>query len=432
MGAHVAVGQDRLGAVAVDGVLQPRGHPIERLVPRDLLERSRPLGAGADQRVQQPILGIDPRRVVGDLAAEEARGDRLVGVAFDLHGPPVGVDVDEHGARIGTVVGASPVHHAPGGHRAKSNLARRGPHRTPPHRPLRARHRGLAGGGARPSLRRHRPALPQGAGRPQPVQRGRDRPAGGRRARPLPARRGDLRELAPAGRAGSGARAGDLGPGAVVHHARRRAAHPPRRLRPRARRGLRPRPHPPSRAHPPGPQGGPAAPDPRHAGQPLPRLQPVHRPRRRHPGDRRGPGQRRPVGPGPRRRGHRQHAVADRRPDRDLGADRRPGHLGAADRRRPPSLRDRAGLRRGGRRRGPAPLRADAAVLAGRPRPGRLPHPPAAHRPQGRHRQAAGHPRGADHPLRGRAGRRPGPAGHRPRRPSATWTPSTASPTAPR
>ena len=93
-----------------------------------------------------------------------------------------------------------------------------------------------------------------------------------------------LRELAPAGRAGPGARAGDLGAGAVLHHARRRAARPPRGLRARARGGLRPRPHPAPRAHPSRAQGGPAAPDPRHAGQPLPRLQPVHRSRRRHPG----------------------------------------------------------------------------------------------------------------------------------------------------
>ena len=45
-----------------------------------------------------------------------------------------------------------------------------------------------------------------------------------------------------------------------------------RLLRARARRGLRPRPHPPPRAHPPGPEGGPAAAHARHARQPLPHL----------------------------------------------------------------------------------------------------------------------------------------------------------------
>ncbi len=208
---------------------------------------------------------------------------------------------------------------------AKSKVARRGAHRAPSHRPVRALRRRLAGGRAGPPLRRDRPPVSRGAGGPQPVQRGGHRPARGRRARPLPARRGDLRELAPAGRAGPGARAGDLGAGAVLHHARRRAPRPPRGLRARACGGLRPGPHPAPRAHASRPQGGPAAPDPRHAGQPLPRLQPVHRSRRRHPGHRRGPGQRRALGAGARRRGHRQHAVAHRRPHRHHRADRRPG-----------------------------------------------------------------------------------------------------------
>ena len=60
----------------------------------------------------------------------------------------------------------------------------------------------------------------------------------------------------------------------------------------------------------------------------------------------------------------------------------------AADRRRPPPLRDRARVRRGGGRRGRPPLRADVPRRAAGPGPDRLPHPPPAHRAQGRPRQA--------------------------------------------
>ena len=54
----------------------------------------------------------------------------------------------------------------------------------------------------------------------------------------------------------------------------------------------------------------------------------------------------------------------------------------AADRRRPPPLRDRARLRRRDRRRGRAPLRADVPRRAPGPGPHRLPDPPPAHRPR--------------------------------------------------
>ena len=107
------------------------------------------------------------------------------------------------------------------------------------------------------------------------------------------------------------------------------------------------------------------------------------------------------VGGRPRR--HGQHALALRRRGPGRRAPDGAGRRRAADRRRPPPLRDRARVRGGGRRRGRAPLRADAALLAVRPGPARLPHPPAADRPQGRQREAAGHPRRAHARLRDRA-----------------------------
>ena len=91
-------------------------------------------------------------------------------------------------------------------------------------------------------------------------------------------------------------------------------------------------------------------------------------------------------------------------------------------------------LRRRDRRRGRPPLRADAALLAVRPRPADLPDPPPAHRPQGRPRQAGRDPRRARHAIsrsRRSAQRRSSSRRRRPTAgsPSATWTPSTRSPT---
>ena len=138
-----------------------------------------------------------------------------------------------------------------------------------------------------------------------------------------------------------------------------RAAHAPRLLRARARRGLRPRPHPPARAHAPGPEGGPAAPHARDAGEPLPDLHPLRRPRRRGVGRAGAAPRRRAVGRGDRRRRHASTGCGGSpTPTAIARRAARARARRAADRRRPPPLRDRARLRRGGRRRGRAPLRA--------------------------------------------------------------------------
>ena len=266
----------------------------------------------------------------------------------------------------------------------------------------------------------------------EPLQRGGDRPArGARRGRPLRARGRDLRVLAPAGDPDARVRARPLGPPTGLHGARRQPPAPARLLRARACRGLRGRPHPPARADPPRAQGGSAGADARHPGQPLPHLQPLPRPRGRHRlGPRRG-GRHRALRPGGRPRGHPQHALARGGRRAPGGAGVGAGRRGAADRRRPPPLRDRAGLRRGGRRRGRASLRADAAVLAVGPGADRVPDPPPAHRAGRRPRQAGGHPRDADARLRGRR-RSPATSSSRPASPTGacswvTWTASTSS-----
>ena len=116
------------------------------------------------------------------------------------------------------------------------------------------------------------------------------------------------------------------------------------------------RPH--ERTHP-GPEGGPPAAHAGDAGQPLADLQPLRRPRRARRGARSSrtpPASRSATSPTTTARatGSGGSATPTRsRPSRDaLEGDR------AADRRRPPPLRDRPRLRRGDRRRGRAPLRA--------------------------------------------------------------------------
>ena len=140
------------------------------------------------------------------------------------------------------------------------------------------------------------------------------------------------------------------------------------------------RPH--ERTHP-GPEGGPAAPDARDAREPLPHLQPLCRSRRRRGRTARA--------------ASRSRAVRTRRPTDDEGTRnalwrvsttrissprcrRRLSGRRAADRRRPPPLRDRSRLRRRDRRRGRSPLRADVPRRAAGSRPDRLPHAPPADR----------------------------------------------------
>ena len=121
-----------------------------------------------------------------------------------------------------------------------------------------------------------------------------------------------------------------------------------------------------ARAHAPRPEGraaAPAAGDARPARADLPAL--------------RRPGARRAARPRARPRGRGREAVADRRPVRRPRLRRQ----AAADRGRPPPLRDRGRLPRGG---GHAGERADArrARLDERPRPRDLPHAPPLRRAQ--------------------------------------------------
>ena len=64
--ALVAVRQDRLAAVLVDRRAQPLRHAVQRLVPGRAPELPRALRPDRDQRMQQPVLGVDAVEVVAD------------------------------------------------------------------------------------------------------------------------------------------------------------------------------------------------------------------------------------------------------------------------------------------------------------------------------------------------------------------------------
>ena len=116
---------------------------------------------------------------------------------------------------------------------------------------------------------------------------------------------------------------------------RRHRDEAPRDPRPRPGRGLRRGADPPPRAHPARAQAGPARPHPRDPPQPLPHLLPHHR---RRLAARRARHLRRPLGRGHRRRRHRPPRLAHRRPRGPRRGRAGARERRAADRRRPPPL----------------------------------------------------------------------------------------------
>ena len=99
LGTQVAVRHHRLGTALCDDTLQTGCDVVERLIPCDRLERAGSFRPGAAQRVQQPLGVIRPvLQEVVDLGAETAPRERVIGIALQLHRPPV---PHGHGPRAG-------------------------------------------------------------------------------------------------------------------------------------------------------------------------------------------------------------------------------------------------------------------------------------------------------------------------------------------
>ncbi len=75
--------QQGFRAVLRNDGLEPGGDGVERLVPRDRLERAGALGARAPQRPQQPLGRRHARLVVAHLGAQHAARDRMILRALD-------------------------------------------------------------------------------------------------------------------------------------------------------------------------------------------------------------------------------------------------------------------------------------------------------------------------------------------------------------
>ena len=189
------------------------------------------------------------------------------------------------------------------------------------------------------------------------------------RRRPLPARADHDGGVAPAGRRGARARARDVGDDAGLHGPRRRRADTRRGFfaacawRTTARAGSA-RTSAPSRARRRTGCGSRAprarTSPPSSASSPTPTSAAGRRSSAATDAE---PFARSPT---PTARSTGSGAIAD--PEAIAAVQAALADARAADRRRPPPLRDRARLRRGGRRRGRAQLRADVPLLARRTR----------------------------------------------------------------
>ena len=104
----VVIRKDRLPAALFARGADARRDGVERLVPGDPLERSAPLGAGAPQRMEQPVRAVEPLGEPAHLAADEAVGHRIDAAAFDAGDAPL-LDTHVEAAPVGTVEGTGGV-----------------------------------------------------------------------------------------------------------------------------------------------------------------------------------------------------------------------------------------------------------------------------------------------------------------------------------
>jgi hypothetical protein len=106
----VRVREDRLRAVGrVADCVQPRRDVGERLIPGRLDERAASLRADAAQWPQHTLRMMRALRIAIHLGAQEALGDRMVGVPLHTRDTTVR-DRDQHRTRIRAIVRARATH----------------------------------------------------------------------------------------------------------------------------------------------------------------------------------------------------------------------------------------------------------------------------------------------------------------------------------
>jgi hypothetical protein len=103
-GSEVEVREHGFAAVRGDRLPQAAGDDVERLIPARTPEAAVGLRPVPDQRLEQPILGVDAIEVVGHLSAEEAGRDRMLRIAGHVGRPALVVHRHQHRATVRTIM----------------------------------------------------------------------------------------------------------------------------------------------------------------------------------------------------------------------------------------------------------------------------------------------------------------------------------------
>jgi hypothetical protein len=86
--AAVAEGEDRLAAVALAELAEPRRREVERRVPGDPREAPLPLRADPPGGMEQPVRAIEVFGQPAHLGTDVSLGDRIEAAAVHLDDPP--------------------------------------------------------------------------------------------------------------------------------------------------------------------------------------------------------------------------------------------------------------------------------------------------------------------------------------------------------
>ena len=113
--AEIAVRHDRAPPCRAIASCSPRAATSSASSQVAAAESPSPLAPARTSGCRSRSVGVHALEVVGDLAAQEAGGDRVVGVALDARRAARGVDLDEQRAGVGAIVRAGPADDSGGG-----------------------------------------------------------------------------------------------------------------------------------------------------------------------------------------------------------------------------------------------------------------------------------------------------------------------------